>query len=182
MNIPRNIIVGDSLEWLDAMDDYLSPGWSLRYVLVSSLSKIEIESTPDAETLGHSFYVPSTTSENWQPGEYSFQLYATDGTDRKTVGRGFVEVEVDYAAQDTYDGRPLLDREIEAVQQAKLGRASSSQMRMEIDGCIIEHMSHLDHDELLTRLYKRRAARDRARDVALGKSPFGTVRVEFNGL
>lgn len=179
MEIPKNIVAGDSIEWVDLLASYLSPEWSLKYSLVCPLGKIEFISAPDADSGGHLFSISSAITALWQPGKYAYQVYATSGTDRKTVGRGFLTIEIDLSTQDVYDARPLLDREIEAVENAKFGRASSSQLAMEIDGSRIEHISHLDHDELLGRLYKRRAARERARTMALGKSPFGTGRVEF---
>ena len=181
MTIPRNIVAGDSIEWTDFFPEYLSPLWSIKYSLVCPLTKIELVSEPEADTGGHSFYLPSTDTDSWQPGDYIYQVYAISEGSRATIGRGFFTVDVDFSAQDKYDARPWLDRAIDAVEASVAGRASSSQLVMEIDGSRIEHISHLDQLELLERLYKRRAARGRARDVSQGKSPFGTVRVEFNG-
>jgi len=179
MEIPRNIVAGDSVQWVDSLLDYPSPEWALKYVLVSPLTKIEIESVPDVESDGHLFSFTSATTTAWQPGNYSYQGYATSGTERKTVGRGLLSIEIDYSAQEKHDARPWLDRAIAAVEGSLAGRASSSQLVMDIDGSRIEHISHLDQLELLARLYKRRSARARARLMSAGANPFATVRVEF---
>jgi hypothetical protein len=179
MEIPRNIVAGDSIEWVDYLGDYLSSEWSLKYVLVSPLAKIEITSVADTESNGHLFSIPSTTTDSWQPGDYGYQVYTISGSDRKTIGRGFLTIEIDFSKQEKYDARPWLDRVIEALQASIEGRASSSQLLFEISGSRIEHISHLDQRELLNGYRKDRAARNRARAIAQGKSPFGTVRVEF---
>lgn len=179
MEIPRNIVAGDSIEWIDYFEDYLSPGWSLKYVLICPLTKIEVVSVADAETNGHLFSIPSTTTDSWQPGDYHYQVFATSGSDRKTVGRGFFTIEIDFSKQEKHDARPWLDRVIAALKASIEGRASSSQLLFEIAGSRIEHISHLDQRELLNGYRKDRAACNRERAISLGKSPFGTVRVEF---
>ncbi|MFT5729686.1 MAG: hypothetical protein ACI8PB_003857 [Desulforhopalus sp.] len=179
MEIPRNIVVGDSVEWVDYFGGYLSPEWSLRYVLICPLTKIEVVSVADAETDGHLFSIPSTTTDSWQPGDYHYQVYATSGSDRKTIGRGFLTIEIDFSKQEKHDARPWLDRVIAALMASIEGRASSSQLLMEISGSRIEHIFHLDQRELLNGYKKYRAARNRSRAISRGESPFGTVWVKF---
>lgn len=179
MTIPKKITAGDAIEWVESSGDYPSPDWSISYVLINGLGKIEIPSAPDTESDGHFFDIPSTTSDSYQPGDYAYQRYAKKGDKRKTIGRGFVTIEFDFGAGEKHDATLWLDRAIEALEQSLAKSASSNMLAMDIDGSRIEHKTDTEKRETLEWLYKRRVARQRARDMAQGKSPFGTVRVGF---
>ncbi|MCP3850110.1 MAG: hypothetical protein GY694_07745, partial [Gammaproteobacteria bacterium] len=82
--IPQIINQGDSLDWTESESEYpASDSWVIGYNLVMSGQRINFESTADGDN--HSLDLTAATTTAWSPGSYSFQRYATDGTERITL-------------------------------------------------------------------------------------------------
>lgn len=122
MNIPRQITNGDSVSWLDnaTMDNLRNPisppNWVLSYTINGPV-KLEIT----ASQFGSQWKttMSKTQSATLTAGEYSWQAYATYGSDRVNVGRGKLIILPDlHAASAGGEFRSQTKQDLDAVQAA----------------------------------------------------------------
>lgn len=140
--IPTEIIQGDSLSWTESESNYpASNSWVIHYVLVNSSNRIEFNSIANGD--GHDFDITTTTTSAWGSGEYTYQRYVTNNTDRITLDKGSVTIEKDFSTAQ--DKRSHAQKTLEAIEAVIENRASIDQQEYSING---RSLKRLTIDEL----------------------------------
>lgn len=155
---PASLRAGDFLTWLKTLADYpANAGWTLAYTLINATSKITI--TASASGADHLVSVPAATTAGYTAGTYQWMARVTKATEIYTVGSGSMIVQQNLAALTTFDGRSHATKMLEAIEAAFEGRASQTQMEMEING---RRLRHYGMDELIKwrSFYKAEVAKE----------------------
>lgn len=117
MTIPCTITAGDSLSFTESFASYLPiSGWSLKYVLLNRVGKIEFESSPVNGEF--SFTVLSADSQSWTPGNYKAVPILTNGSQRVTLDAVTVVVNPDPLAVESMDTRSQAQKILESLRVA----------------------------------------------------------------
>ena len=122
--------------------------------------------------------VPDSTTVSYTKGDYTWQEYISNATDRIVLNTGFVTLEPNLDA-DTSDPRSFWAKVLDAIEATIENRASIDQSSMSIAG---RSLSRMTIDELLT-------LRDRARfetgkeinkaRIAKGLGNSSTIKARF---
>ncbi|HMU54845.1 MAG TPA: hypothetical protein PKA61_07555 [Nitrospira sp.] len=137
---PSSFRAGDFLTWTKSLADYpANQGWSLAYTLINASSKITI----NAGTSGADFLVsvPAATTAAYTAGIYQWMARVTKSTEIYTVASGTIEILPNLAAATTFDVRSHAKIMLDAIEAAFEGKASSTQLEMEINGRRIKSFS-----------------------------------------
>lgn len=137
---PKTFRAGDLLSWSKSLADYpASGGWSLAYTLINATSKL----TLNASASGADFLisVPAATTAAYVAGTYQWMARVTKSTEIYTIGQGTIEILPNLATATTYDFRSHAKTMLEAIEAAFEGKASSTQLEMEISGRRIKSFS-----------------------------------------
>jgi hypothetical protein len=134
---------GDSLSWTESDSNYpASDGWNIYYVLVNASKRITFNSAADGDD--HDFDITAATTAAWTPGQYTYQRYVSDGTDRVTLTRGSVEIKPDFTTAS--DQRSDSQKKLDAIEAIIENRASLDQQSYTIAG---RSITRLDIKDLL---------------------------------
>lgn len=122
MRIPKQINKGDSLAWkddstIDELGNTIdSSEWALSYVFAGATSLTLVSSNDGS---GWATSITAAESGALAAGFYYWQAIATKNTEKKTLGRGRVEILPSLVgASDGYDGRTQARKDLESVQAA----------------------------------------------------------------
>lgn len=135
-NEPLEIIAGDRVKWKRSLADFLaSAGWTLTYYLVHPTnSKITIVAAADGDD--YSVDVAPATTTAWASGEYKWQAFVDDGTDRHKVDEGSLEIITNFASGSvtTFDDRAHAEKVLASVEAVLEDRATKDQESYSISG------------------------------------------------
>ena len=156
---PKRITAGESLSWSAFFADFpAGDGWSLRYTLVAAGEKITIDASADADAF--LVEVAATDAAAYVAGKYQYQAHVSKGEERYKVDSGAIEIVADFATlAEGVDSRPWIDRAIEALEAAIVGRAGKTQLMQTVGGVQVQHMALDTQLSVLTRLKRIRAGR-----------------------
>ncbi len=130
---PTSFRAGDFLTWSQSLSDYpANAGWSLAYTLINAAQKLTL--TASASGADHLISVAAATTASYAAGTYSWMARVTKGTEIYTIASGSMVILPNLAALTTYDGRSHAKTMLEAIEAAFEGRASSTQLEMELNG------------------------------------------------
>lgn len=129
---PQQLQAGDSISWKISLADYpASVGWYLKYRLLASSGKIDIQSVADGD--GHLVAITAATSAAWTAGTYTMQRMVTNGTDRYTLDTRTIQILPDLsAATAATDTRTQARRALDAINAVLEGRAARSDAEYEV--------------------------------------------------
>ena len=137
---PSSFRAGDLLAWTKALSDYpANAGWALVYTLINATAKITI--TASASGAEFSVSVPAATTAAYTAGDYQWMARVTKATEIYTVGQGTVTILPNLATATTFDVRSHAKTMLDAIEAAYEGKASSTQLEMEINGRRIRNFS-----------------------------------------
>lgn len=174
--IASEITQGDSLSWSENETDYpASSSWVVHYVLVNAGNRITFNSSADGDK--HDFDITTATTSTWRSGEYTFQRYVTDGTDRVTLDTGTVTIIKDFAVMG--DRRTHAVKVLESIEAVLENRATVDQESYTING---RSLSRMPIEELLKfrDIYRAEVSREkRAERLAQGLGTRQTIKVRF---
>lgn len=137
---PSSFRAGDLLSWTKSLSDYpANQSWSLAYTLINATSKITI----NASASGADFLVSvaAATTAAYAAGTYQWMARVSKSTEIYTIGQGTIEILPNLATATTYDFRSHAKTMLEAIEAAFEGKASSTQLEMEINGRRIKSFS-----------------------------------------
>jgi len=137
---PSSFRAGDLLTWTKSLADYpANQSWTLAYTLINAASKITI----NASASGADFLVSvaAATTAAYTAGAYQWMARVTKATEIYTVGQGTIEILPNLATATTFDGRTHAKTMLDAIEAAFEGKASSTQLEMEINGRRIKSFS-----------------------------------------
>lgn len=172
---PDFVTAGDTVSWQRSLPDYpASAGWVLSYALRGP-SAIDI--TADTN---QTINVSSGTSANWAPGSYFIQGVVTLNGERHTVYQDRITIKPNLAAAGAnYDGRSHAKRVLDTIEAVIEGRASKTDLQMEIEGTKISRMTHEQLLSLRTYYRNEYRAELRREKVASGKGSGRRILVRF---
>ncbi len=182
--VPQTLTVGDIWNWKreDIVSDYPPASYTLTYsfrLLSSAATEIALTSSVITESAtAYTISVPDSTTVGYTKGDYTWQEYISNATDRIVLNTGFVTLEPNLDA-DTSDPRSFWAKVLDAIEATIENRASIDQSSMSIAG---RSLSRMTIDELLT-------LRDRARfetgkeinkaRIAKGLGNSSTIKARF---
>lgn len=138
--IPRRITRGESISWTWSDERFPASSWTLTYSLVSATQQIQITATANGSE--HLVEVPSTTTDDYVVGDYSWQAHVAKAGERYKVAEGSLSIVTDYAEQAAgYDSRSHVKKVLDALEAAIEGRASKTQVSQSVNGVAIQHMT-----------------------------------------
>ena len=141
--IPTEITAGDSLAWTETESEYpAGDGWVVHYVLVNASSRITFNSVADGDK--HSFVIDMATTGAWKAGDYTYQRYVTDGSERITLTNGTVEIKPDFTTAS--DHRSHAKKVLDAIEAVIENRATLDQESYSIAG---RSLTRMNVEELL---------------------------------
>lgn len=148
---PQQLQAGDSISWKISLADYpASAGWYLKYRLLASSGKIDIQSSAAGDD--HLVTITAVTSAAWSAGTYTMQRMITNDTDRYTLDTRTVQILADLSAATTaIDTRSQARRALDAINAVLEGRASRSDAEYEVsNGGSTRKLKSLTAEQLLT--------------------------------
>ena len=182
--VPQTLTVGDIWNWKreDIVSDYPPASYTLTYsfrLLSSAATEIALTGSVITESAtAYTISVPDSTTVSYTKGDYTWQEYISNATDRIVLNTGFVTLEPNLDA-DTSDPRSFWAKVLDAIEATIENRASIDQSSMSIAG---RSLSRMTIDELLT-------LRDRARfetgkeinkaRIAKGLGNSSTIKARF---
>jgi|TARA_R110002074_G_scaffold395282_1_gene583516 hypothetical protein len=182
--VPQTLTVGDIWNWKreDIVSDYPPASYTLTYsfrLLSSAATEIALSGSVITESAtAYTISVPDSTTVSYTKGDYTWQEYISNATDRIVLNTGFVTLEPNLDA-DTSDPRSFWAKVLDAIEATIENRASIDQSSMSIAG---RSLSRMTIDELLT-------LRDRARfetgkeinkaRIAKGLGNSSTIKARF---
>jgi hypothetical protein len=127
---PQQIAAGDTATWKISLADFpAGDGWTLSYVLLRLGTGVKILITSSASSDDHLVNVAPADTALWIPGDYDWQAYVADGTDRHQVGQGKLVITPNFsAAEDGFDNRTTARKTLDALEAAilKLSQAQET--------------------------------------------------------
>lgn len=142
---PLSFIAGDTVKWTKDLSDYKpEDGWTLTYALVQDGNQETITATDNGDST-HLAAITAATSGAYGLGMYHWQAYVTKATERYTVDSGTLEVLTNFATQSAgYDNRSHVKKTLDALEATILGKASTDQLSVSINGRSISNMKPED--------------------------------------
>jgi hypothetical protein len=174
---PEYFVAGDTVKWKKTFADYkASDGWVLSYALRGAGI---VNLTAIASGDEHLVAITPATSAGYKKGTYSFGSYVTKGTDRYTVGSGYIEVKENLATATSFTDRLLtLQADVDAV-NAFLGK-NYSFASYAIGGRSLNKYSITELYTLRGRLQSELQNLKDAEKIRRGKGTSKLIRVRFN--
>lgn len=119
---PARVTAGDRWQWdREDLSDYPAGTWTLTYALVKGDKLITLTAT--ANGTYHRIDVAAATTADYPAGNYRWAAYATNGTDRQSVGQGEIEIRPNLAAQTQgYDARSFAQQRVDQLESAIASR------------------------------------------------------------
>ena len=185
MNIPAQIVSGDSVKWCDNSQlgdlgaSINSTDYSLTYALRGAAAPLDVVGVADGT--GWEFTVAYTDTVGWPAGVYYWQATAAKGDERVTVGQGTFSVLANIASQvGTFDGRSAAEIDLAAVETEIRNRvAGGASIEYSIGNRSLKR-EPLSELRALRADFKRIVIRERqAQSIAQGKGNPRNVFVSF---
>ena len=128
MPIPKQVRAGDLIQWRDNStvdvfgEPISSPDWTVTYYLRTNTSSEGATVSSTAYTDGWQFSIASSTSTNFDVGNWYFQAVADkSGAEKQTIFTGRFEVLAALSYSGTpaaYDGRSQVNKDLDLVESA----------------------------------------------------------------
>ena len=128
MPIPKQVRAGDLIQWRDNStvdvfgEPISSPDWTVTYYLRTNTSSEGSTVSSSAYTDGWQFSIASSTSTNFDVGNWYFQAVADkSGAEKQTIFTGRFEVLAALSYSGTpaaYDGRSQVNKDLDLVESA----------------------------------------------------------------
>jgi len=157
MTEPNKITAGNSASWEKSLSGYPATIWTLKYSIVSAISRYEVL----ASAIGENYTVSITNAatNNWTPGSYRLIGFVEKTNERVTVVDKDFEVLPNHTMP--IDQRSFAEKIIEAIEATILNKATKDQLTMSING---KSITRYAPEQLI-------AFRDRfKREIAIEKS------------
>lgn len=139
MNIPSELIAGDTWEWSADYGDYPAGTWTATAYFQNAAEEFSVSSTADGTS--HLFAAAATATDDFKAGRYFVQVRVVSGSELYTVESGWCDVKADPASAVKVDHRSWARRTLEAVEAFLEGNATTAQQSMSIAGRSISRWS-----------------------------------------
>lgn len=177
---PTEFIAGSTVEWLISEDgNYPIATWTLSYAFINKNKQFEVICTDNGDG-NHKASIPAATSALLPIGDYRWQSYISDGTDRYPVSAGRLKIKPNYADLDGgFDDRTHWRVVLENVEAVIQGRATKDQSSYTIAG---RQLSRTPMEDLIM-LYDRAkfevSSEERREAIEKGLGNTGVIKLRF---
>ena len=165
--VPDDLVSGDLWSWTrDLSSTYPAGTWTGVWYFENAYSAFSVTAGASGTTFTGS--VAAATSAGYKAGRYKWQFVVTNGSNRVSIEKGWVDVAPDPAAAGKADRRSHARKVLEAIEATIEGRASNDQLSMSIAG---RSISRTPFTELVAMRDKYRQFvmdEESAEDVAAG--------------
>lgn len=177
-HIPETLRVGDTWFFELQYGDYPAGTWDLKVYFGSLVDTFSATATANGNA--HRFTVAATTTADYVPGGYSYQIRAEHSTDGRvfTVGEGYVDLLAPMSEQA--DHRDRVKKVLDAIDAVLENRATNDHLAVSIAGRSISKMSISELREFrgwYSSQWERIKGRNRQK--AFGKSRGNNIRARF---
>lgn len=177
-HIPEELQIGDTWFFELEYDDHPATAWDL--VIYFANPENTYSATASANASAHRFTVAATTTDDYVPGGYSYQIRAEHKTDGRvfTVGEGYVDFMAPLSEQA--DHRDRIKKTLDAIDAVIENRASTDQLSVSVAGRSISRMGInelRDFRAWYSQQWERLKAKQRQK--AFGKSRRNKVLARF---
>lgn len=133
-SVPAELVAGDTWRWTRDLPDYPAGTWALTYYFECPAGEFSVAATTDGTV--HSVTIAATDTAGYAPGRYRWFARAVSGAIVETVAgeEGWLQVTADPAATGKRDWRSDARKMLDAVTATLLGRATSDQLAMSLNG------------------------------------------------
>lgn len=176
---PSAATIGDTISWTKALPDYpASAGWVLSYAFLGSAGKFAATASASGDL--HAVTIAAATSALLTAGTYSWQSYASLGSERYQVGAGTITIKANFAAiTSATDTRAHAQKVLDAIEAVLEGTATSDQRRVKLGDKELERHSVGDLLKLRD-YYKTEVIKDRAAEkINQGLRPGNKILVRM---
>ncbi|HYE70590.1 MAG TPA: hypothetical protein VD932_03605 [Aquabacterium sp.] len=128
--VPLQLTVGDTWSFELAIGEHPRPTWTATLYLRTAANSYSAASSgtgPD-----HQFTVAAATTASYLAGKYRWQLRVSDGTTKKTIDEGWIDLNPDPASAGNRDPRSWARRTLEDLESFMEGNAASAQLSMQL--------------------------------------------------
>jgi len=171
-NEPFAFTAGDTVKWQKNLPDYpVSAGWVLSYAFVGSAGQFTVTGGNDGNN--HTITISSATSSTYAAGDYQYQSYVSNGSERYQIGSGTIEIKADFTSASASDTRSHVKKTLDSLEAVIEGRATQIDISYSIAGRSISKMSLaelIDARREYSRLYRQEIVSER-RKRGLSASP-----------
>lgn len=168
---PTTLTRGDSTKWTRGFSDYLPvDGWSLKYHFIAAGGKQVVTATDNGDGTFLATLM-TTVSKLLTIGTWSWQAVVTKGSEQITLDAGIINVVAGFAETNTgTDVRTQARRTLDAVNATLEGRASSDQLRVQVNGRSIERLSLTELRQWQAQLRTEVRAEELGDNAGLGRN------------
>ena len=129
---PTTFVRGDTVKWTKTLADYPASVWTLTYEFRGPSSHQVVASASGDD---HAVALTPAETAVWNAGDYWWEAYADDGTDRHKAISGALTVSTDFAADDAIaDHRTHAKKVLDAIEAVIENRATKDQQAYTIAG------------------------------------------------
>lgn len=173
VSIPAKLTAGDTWAFTFTHADYSAPTWSASIYFENAAATFSATATDDGSD--HAFSIAAATTADKVAGRYKWSIRVTDGTDTHTVETGWVDVLTDPAAAGTHDPRSDARKLLDALNATLLGRATSDQLAMSINGRSLSRTPLPELREWRDQLKQEVRTEEQGENAGLGRN----IKVRF---
>lgn len=139
MNIPSELIAGDTWQWDAEYGDYPAGTWVATAYFENATSAFTVASS--AVGTVHRFAAAATVTDDFAAGSYFVQVRAVNGATKYVVESGWCDVKADPASAAAVDHRSWARRTLDAIEAFLEGNATTAQQSIEVAGRSISRWS-----------------------------------------
>lgn len=175
LRAPASFVQGETVKWRWRDADYPPGTWTLSYSFVNADNAARSVTGTDNGDNTHLITLADTDSRNFGAGDWAWQAFVTDGSERFLVGTGRLEVVRDFTGADNFEPRSDWEVILDAITATIKGTATVQQSSMSVGG---RSLSERSVEELLTLQHKARAeveSERRADAIMRGENPGGRI-------
>jgi hypothetical protein len=131
-SIPATLTAGDTWTFTFSHADYSAPTWDATIYFENAAATFSAAAIDDGSD--HEFTIAAAITAAKPAGRFKWSIRVSDGTDSYTIETGWVQVITDPAAAGTHDPRSDSRKLLDALNATLLGRATSDQLAMSLNG------------------------------------------------
>ena len=176
--VPGEIVAGMSYEWVMTLVHPPSDGFTAKMKLAGASTILTITATPTDDE-SYSFRITPADTQSYATGEYFYQIWTEDATDKWPEVQDKLLVNSLIAASG-HDARSVAEKIVAAIDALVLGRATSDQQSYVIGN---RELVRLKFEELVpVRKYYAAIVDAEVRKARLkaGKSLLPSIKLRFS--
>jgi hypothetical protein len=130
--VPDSAIAGDTWRWTLDLADFPAPTWDATIYFQNTDGSFSQVAADDSTR--HAFTLSAATTSAKKAGRYKWFVRVTDGTSVETPLEGWIDIAPDPSKSGATDHRSQARKMLDAVEATLIGRATSDQLAMSING------------------------------------------------